>query len=123
MAPDAPWWLHGLHPGFQHCFAFRDAGNGTTLIVNQVGTRMQCEVAPLGMADMVLDLTACGGRCVLLVIRTPAPAGPYLRGPMTCVETVKALLGIRAWWILTPRQLYRRLRREDAKWLHITKGN
>jgi hypothetical protein len=28
----------------------------------------------------------------------------------TCVEQVKAFLGIRAWWILTPKQLYKYLR-------------
>jgi len=28
-------------------------------------------------------------------------------GAYTCVETVKSLLGIKAWWVITPKQLYR----------------
>ena len=35
--------------------------------------------------------------------RTPWPM------PFTCVEQIKALLGISSWWILTPRQLYKYL--------------
>lgn len=31
-------------------------------------------------------------------------------GPITCVEYIKALLGIRAFWIWTPWQLYRYVR-------------
>lgn len=30
---------------------------------------------------------------------------PHLLQPFTCVEQVKAFLGIRKWWILTPKQL------------------
>ena len=37
------------------------------------------------------------------------------RGPTTCVSAVKCAMGIRAWWILTPKQLYFYLRRKGAK--------
>jgi hypothetical protein len=37
-----------------------------------------------------------------------------LRPPATCVEVVKAALGIVAWWVLTPRQLARWLLRRGA---------
>jgi hypothetical protein len=37
---------------------------------------------------------------------------PFHFGPQTCVETVKSLLGIRTpWWLRTPYQLYRFLRK------------
>ena len=35
---------------------------------------------------------------------------PHLLAPFTCVEQIKALLGLRAWWVVTPRQLHRRVR-------------
>ena len=35
--------------------------------------------------------------------RTPWPVA------FTCVEQVKALIGISAWWVITPRQLYKHL--------------
>jgi len=120
-APDAPRWLHGLHRGYQHVFAYREleipVGEGRvlkhTLIVNQVGAAMQCDVAPISVAQFAQNL-AKQGRWVLMDIRPVPPLRPYLRGPMTCVETVKSLLGIRSPWILTPRQLSRRLRRDGA---------
>jgi len=31
--------------------------------------------------------------------------------PATCVSVVKACLGIRAWWVLTPHQLYKYLQK------------
>lgn len=36
------------------------------------------------------------------------------KGLLTCVSGVKAFLGVRAWWILTPRQLYEHLIRRHA---------
>jgi len=35
---------------------------------------------------------------------------PWVFGPWTCVEQIKALVGIRAPWVLTPRQLWKHLR-------------
>ena len=41
-----------------------------------------------------------------------------LFAPWTCVEMMKSLLGIKAWWILTPYQLYKycEARHEKTKW-------
>lgn len=40
--------------------------------------------------------------------RTPWPVA------FTCVEQIKALLGISAWWVITPRQLYKYLGERDG---------
>ena len=34
---------------------------------------------------------------------------------ITCVEVVKRVLGVHAWWILTPRQLYNYVRCRECK--------
>jgi len=31
--------------------------------------------------------------------------------PWTCVEAMKSIIGIRAWWVFTPYQLYKHLER------------
>lgn len=36
------------------------------------------------------------------------------RGPLTCVSGIKALLGMQAWWVLTPLQLHKHLVRRGA---------
>ncbi len=49
------------------------------------------------------------------VIEAPLPQGgsinlmPFM--PATCVAMCKRLLGVHAWWVQTPSQLYRHLRR------------
>lgn len=123
MDPAPCRWLRWLHPAFQHAFAFRALTPESTLVVNQVGAAMQVEVAPLAVDAFLRGLTKDGGRTVLLDTRPAPRAMPFLRGPMTCVETVKSLLGIRAWWLITPRQLYRRLRADGAKVLYPIPDN
>lgn len=40
--------------------------------------------------------------------RVPLGSPPWaILAPGTCVSVVKACLGIRAWWVLTPYQLYK----------------
>lgn len=34
---------------------------------------------------------------------------PWLFRPFTCVEQVKSFLGIQSFWVLTPKQLFKRL--------------
>lgn len=112
-----PWYLRGMHPAFAHCFAFRPFLPGYTMVLNQVGSGLQIDVAAQDAADFTRNLLAGGRRCVLLTgISSAPPMRPYLRGPMTCVEAVKSLLGIEARRVLTPRQLYRHLRARGARW-------
>jgi len=35
-------------------------------------------------------------------------------GPFTCVDTAKAVLGIRAFWVRTPWQLYRYIQKRSG---------
>jgi len=110
---DARAWLEWLHPDFRHVFAFRQLTEETTLVVNQVGSALACAVCPLPL-EHYLRATLESGRLVLATVRPIPPLEPFLRGPMTCVECVKSLLGIRAWRLLTPRHLWRRLCADGA---------
>ena len=50
-------------------------------------------------------------------VKTQQLNGPVRKQPLaifTCVEAVKRILGIRATWVLTPWQLYRRLSQGTA---------
>lgn len=54
---------------------------------------------------------ACGENHRLHV-RVPLSNPPWgVLMPATCVSIVKACLGIRAWWVLTPYQLYKYLKK------------
>lgn len=106
-------WLRWLRPGFRHCFVALDDGI-EWLTVDPLLHRL--EVRASGLSSE-FDLASEYRRMDLVVLEV-ALAPVALRaappGLFTCVETAKRLLGIRAWRILTPWQLYRFLSRAAA---------
>jgi hypothetical protein len=102
-------WLRWLRPGFRHCFVALDDGI-EWLTVDPLLHRL--EVRASGLASD-FDLAREYRRMGLIVLEV-APAAVVMRaaplGLFTCVETAKRLLGIRAWHVMTPWQLYRFLR-------------
>ena len=106
------WWLRWLKPGFRHCFAAVDDGR-QWLTIDPLLHRL--EIRASGLASD-FDLAAAY-RAMNLVVVGVAPSAVRRRtapiGLFTCVETVKRLLGFRAPWILTPRQLHRFLERRN----------
>ena len=108
-------WQRLLSPGWRHVFACRMAGPDATLVVEHVGSHLLQSVQPEPIGVLVVQWQDQLHAMVLLVPPLPARPGAALRPPMTCVEAVKAALGIRAWWVLTPRALFRHLRRLGAQ--------
>ncbi len=101
-------FLKFLRPGFRHCFALL-RGPDTWLVVDPMLHKLEVQ-ATLCAADFDLPawMRARGYR-VTRAPRLPTPARALLPAPFTCVEAMKRLIGLRAWWVLTPWQLYRRL--------------
>jgi hypothetical protein len=108
------WWQRPLAPGYRHVFAFRALAEGLTEIVNHSGQALAFQVTTEG-ADAIA--ARFNQSCITMLAMPPDSTAPraMLRGPMTCVEVVKALLGWRGLLILTPRQLERALRRRGAR--------
>lgn len=115
QGPVVAWWHRLLRPGWRHCYAIRAITPELLLIIEHGGAAMRLEVVaqPIGSA-----LRAAMAQRQALVLAVPEPPGPALgyafRGPMTCVEVIKATLGIRAHAVITPRQLWRHLRRHHG---------
>ena len=106
--------LRPLRRGFRHCFVAVCSGAGW-VICDPLSNRTDLAfVAGASAADLARWYCGRGLRVVETRIapppRRPAPVRPY-----TCVEAVKRVLGIEARWVLTPWQLYRRLREGAAK--------
>lgn len=107
------WWLRGLHRGYAHAVLCAGTAQNTTWLLDHRGTRLHVHLLPMAVAAFLRHLQDQAAAWVLAVPQAGAP-GPdraLARGPMSCVETIKAALGIRAPWVLTPRQLARHLRR------------
>lgn len=101
-------WLRVLKRGFRHCFVLVDLGE-QWLLINPMSHYTAVDLCPGMTAEDLADVYRGLGLTVVPA-RTgqpfprPAPWRPY-----TCVEEVMRILGIRAPWVLTPWQLYRRL--------------
>jgi hypothetical protein len=107
-------WLRGLRRGFRHCAVWVRAGD-LWIVQESLSHR-----TILGAwraereADLVAALRAAGHLVVRARIR-PAPRRLAPPLPFSCVEAVKRVLGIHAWHVLTPWQLYRHLVRGARK--------
>ena len=97
-----PWWLRLLRPGFRHCFVAVRQGP-VWVVLDPLSHHTAIHV------ETVDDLAGCYRRLGVTVLDTrlsPPPPRPAPWRPYTCVEAVKRVLGIQAWWVLTPWQLY-----------------
>jgi hypothetical protein len=98
-----------LKPGFRHCFAIVEVAP-YWIVMDGLSDRFALAILePRGLARYLVRLHRKGYRCQ--VARAPRKRAPGLRlRPMTCVETVKRVLGITKLRILTPFDLFIHMR-------------
>lgn len=105
------WWGRLLKRGYKHVFAVHFDGLfwiKTDFLLGWTDISVLC----YDYKDSIHDITE-GQEVVIQYVerwRKPRYRVPFLFAPWTCVEAMKSLLGIRAWWVLTPYQLYKYLR-------------
>jgi len=114
-APRRCWWHALLDPCRVHVLAVWQAGR-VALSLDHQGRHLSVEP----IADMTAEDTARGlmwawDAEALRAVPEPAPRGAAWRPWMTCVEAVKAVLGILDWRVVTPRQLRRAMIRRGAR--------
>jgi len=117
LAAGAPprWWQRPLRRGFRHVWACRSDGPRRTLQVEHVGTRLCIRVEDLPLTDVLAAARVVAAPAMLAARQPEHRPRAVLRGPMSCVETCKALLGIRDPLVLTPRQLWNHCRAHGAR--------
>jgi hypothetical protein len=106
--------LRLLRRGYRHCLVLVATERGWALQDPQLHRTEMSVLAPLPLADVVTHFRRQGCAVVVSKVHSPPPrlAPP---APHTCVESVKRVLGLHARWVLTPRQLWRRLRMDAGK--------
>lgn len=119
-----PFWLPWItSPGFRHVSALIPAELGT-VILDPLGGGIFSTWTPFGGESCALAM-ANQGFTVLAVETSPQKTYANYGWWLHCVTVLKSLLGIRRFWLLTPEQLYRHLKREGAKeikWLSRSRG-
>ncbi len=100
-------WLKILKPGFRHCYVIINDGDHW-ISIDPLSCHTEIMVHHL---TPDFDLPSWLRRRNLKVVAadiTPqqrqAPVSLY-----SCVESVKRILGVHDFWVMTPHQLYRRL--------------
>ncbi len=108
------WWDIFLRRGFRHVYALRWDGD-RWLVYMPDKALTYVGVIEAGRNDM-LAIVSSECSAILRFVATRKTwrwRAPWVLAPWTCVEQVKALLGIRHPLILTPWQLYRYVRAQN----------
>lgn len=98
------WWLKLLKPGFRHCFVILETDRGCIWVdplSNSLTIKMLEGYELAGLLQWYRDM----GMKVLRTSVNGNRARPFAWGPMSCVEVVKRLIGLRNGAVLTPWQL------------------
>lgn len=104
LSERAHWWNRFLHPRFQHVSALRREG-ALWVLVEPCGELLDIKL----IADELTPWQLFPQAIIQRVVGMPhkhSLRSRFFLGPVTCVEHVKALLGISAWCVRTPRQLH-----------------
>lgn len=102
------WWLRYLKPGFRHCFVMLETDRGCVWI-DPLSTGLT--IKPLEGFELagLMRWYKDQGMRVVKVNVDERKAQAFSWAPMTCVEVVKRLIGLRDCAVLTPWQLYQKL--------------
>ena len=125
------FWRCWCEPGFVHCWAFHEKPTESqglmthqwTQVFDPLGRFINCDFWFMDPQDvkahyiqepMVSDV-------VRINILYQTDGGVTFRGVGSCVSLIKAYLNIKAWWVLTPRQLWYYLLRNNGVSLKLKK--
>jgi hypothetical protein len=110
------WWDRFTRPGFRHCFAVRylEPMDAWTLVDwNNHG--LIIDFLPKRFIDaMIVGVNDAGGVFLEAEVQ-PTRRRIVPLTPLYCVSAVKDLIGLRAWRVITPWQLYCALMKRGAQ--------
>ncbi|MDR1694568.1 MAG: hypothetical protein LBR70_05215 [Lactobacillaceae bacterium] len=106
------WWLRFLKKGFRHCYIIIEIDNGMTWVeINPMSNKMfinfykfVCSYDYIGLLKSKLDAIIYKAEVNDVGVKT-APLALF-----TCVEAAKRMLGIHDRFIITPYQLYKKIK-------------
>jgi hypothetical protein len=106
------FWDVFTEDNFRHCCAFKFDGFNW-LLVDPLGQCLDINVMPYSSEDDVPQIFKDAGWTIIRYKKTIQPKFIF-RGVMTCVTVCKQLLGIKACWVVTPKQLHNYIKRRNT---------
>jgi hypothetical protein len=115
----ARWWGKFLHPDFRHVELARPLYYGPNL--SDVAWLYMFPTYEMLDVELCYDPTPPWVKCpqstcqkVVASRRLGSMRSWFDIGPTTCVEVVKLALGLRAFWVRTPYQLFNYIKRRNG---------
>ena len=105
------WALKWIEKDFSHVYAMKKSPGGQFwIVVNPLLACLDCEL--LCVEQYPHPRLFAGDGVIILPVRAITKDVPrWTFCVFNCVEVIKAILGIRAFWVWTPWQLYKYLTR------------
>lgn len=109
------WIFRWIHPDYQHCYAVKSSpGDQYWIVVDGKHSHTAAEIYPKELAPTVKDLVEDYTNIITIRVSYDILKPVHQLSVLSCVDVVKGLLGIRAFWCWTPKQLFTRLQNEQG---------
>ena len=116
------FWSKWLKTGIRHCYALRFDGYNWIAFNPGLG-HTDIEILPFGHLDTIQNVSKDTNCTVILHVKVRRNS-MRIRAPwptaFTCVEQIKAILGIRCWYVFTAWQLFKHLRQHHGQLIQKT---
>lgn len=100
--------LRFLRHGFRHCFMMMQQ-DGRWILIDPRSNKVDIHLLPHPKSFNFPRFYMEQGKTVVKIPSIHTPKKIMSPFPVSCVETLKRLIGLHAWWVMTPHQLYKKL--------------
>lgn len=94
--------------GFRHCFMIMQQ-NDRWILIDPRANKTDVQLLPHPKSFNFPRYYLEQGKTVLKIPTIKTPHKILSPFPVSCVETLKRLIGLHAWWVMTPYQFYKHL--------------
>jgi len=94
--------------GFRHCFMMMQQGDRWVLI-DPRSNKTDVQILPHPKSFNFPRYYMEQGKTVVKIPDITVPNKIMSPFPVSCVETLKRMIGLHSWWVMTPYQLYKKL--------------
>jgi hypothetical protein len=107
------WYLKFFKRGFKHCFIVAQCMYSADqfMVIDYRPWQIRTRIIDKADLTVLLMMSVNKGHTVQdTFIRDRKPQDSYALASINCVTTVKRVLGLKAPWVLTPFQLFNKLK-------------
>lgn len=100
--------------GFRHCFMMMQQDD-RWILIDPRSNKTDVQILPHPKSFNFPRYYSEQGKIVVKIPEIIAPNKIMSPFPVSCVETLKRMIGLHTWWVMTPYQLYKHLQKIKMK--------